>query len=101
MMTRLIFFGALILTLTACQNGVPNLGPNVEERTAGQVASCRYIGDVRAIPKVFGPLKSVAQEDAERVAKRQVQQAGGNVVVFDPIDEAAEVFQVTGRAYTC
>lgn len=89
------------LALAACENGTPKIGPDVEERTVDQVSTCQYIGDVRAIPKVFGVLKSVAQEDAERVAKRQVQEAGGNVVVFVPIDDTAEVFQVSGRGYRC
>ena len=90
-----------LLALTACDTGVPKLGPDVAERSADQVMGCTYLGTVRAIPKVFGVLKSVAQEDAERVAKRQVQEAGGNTVVFDAIDADAEVFQVTGRAYRC
>lgn len=90
-----------LIVLAGCETNVPKIGPDVEERSPDQVASCTLIGDVRAIPKLFGVLKSVAQEDAERVAKRQVQEAGGNVVVFDPIDVDADVFQVTGRAYRC
>ncbi len=101
MRKRYIIIGVAFIVLAGCETGAPKLGPDVAERSANQVAGCQYLGDVTAIPKVFGVLKSVAQEDAERVAKRQVEQAGGNTVVFDPIDDAAEVFQVTGRAYSC
>ena len=101
MMNSRISLALVALVLAACQNGAPKIGPQVEERTADQVRACEFLGEVRAFPKIFGPLKSVAREDGERAAKKSAQDAGGNVVVFDPIAEDAEVFQVSGKAYRC
>ena len=92
---------ALILAvLAACTPKIYNTA-DVAERSAADVTACQFIGTVRGIPAVFGPLKDIGLKDARRAAKVKAKEVGGNTVVFEPIPEGAEVYDVPAKVYAC
>lgn len=93
-------FIVVVATLAACSP--INYGvADVAERAAVGVVDCQYIGRVRGIPGVFGALKEIGLKDARRAAKEKAKEVGGNTVVFDPIPEGAEVYEVPAQVYNC
>lgn len=75
--------------------------PGIREAQESDVALCRLIGTVTGKPGVFGPLKEIGLRDARRAALERAAEQGGDTVVFDPISEGEEVFELTGRVYKC
>lgn len=90
-----------LISLAACETVREEIGANVIDSSAAEVAGCTNLGSVRAIPKIFGPLKRVGLEDGKRAARAEASKAGANRIVFDPISPDADVFVVTGTAYRC
>jgi len=86
--------------LAACAPAIYEV-PGIAERSASEVAGCRDLGTVRGIPGVFGPLKEIGLKDARRAAKEKARDVGGNTVVFDPIPEGEDVFELQAQVYSC
>lgn len=89
-----------IAVLAACTTSIYDV-PGITERTAAGVANCQFVGRVRGIPGVYGPLKDLGLKDARRAAKKKAEEVGGNTVVFDPIPEGEDVYEVRAQVYTC
>ncbi|RLJ41535.1 hypothetical protein BCF46_2494 [Litoreibacter meonggei] len=96
-MKRAVLFAAM---LAACTPTIYDVS-GVTESNAADVAGCRFIGNVRGIPAVFGPLKDIGLKDARRAAKVKAKEVGGNTVVFEAIPEVAEVYDVPAKVYSC
>jgi hypothetical protein len=73
----------------------------VRDATPADVVGCSELGRVKGVPKVFGPLAQVGLNDARNVAKRVALEQGATDVVFDPVPEGAQAFEVNGTAYRC
>ena len=89
-----------VAILAACTPAIYDVS-GIAERSVADVANCRFIGNVRGIPAVFGPLKDIGLKDARRAAKVKAKEVGGNTVVFEPIPEGAEVYDVPTKVYSC
>ncbi|GFE64017.1 hypothetical protein [Litoreibacter roseus] len=92
-------FGFL-LALAACSPVLYNV-PGVREAQASEVVNCRLVGTVVGKPGVFGPLKDIGLRDARRAALEAATNLGANTVVFDPIPEGQDVYELPGQAYVC
>lgn len=90
----------IIAALAACSPAVLEV-PSVTERTASQVADCQYIGRVRGIPGVYGVLKDIGLKDARRAAKEKAKEVGGDTIVFDPLPDGEQVYEVPAQVYNC
>ncbi len=90
----------LAAALAACTPSIYEV-PEVTERNASEVAGCEDLGRVRGIPGVFGALKDIGLKDARRAAKEKAKDVGGNTVVFDPIPEGEDVFELQAQVYSC
>jgi hypothetical protein len=95
-MKRAVLLAALLAACTPIYEV-----PEVAERNASDVAGCEDLGRVRGIPGVFGPLKDIGLKDARRAAKEKAKEVGGNTVVFDPIPEGEDVFELQAQVYAC
>ncbi|SFR47483.1 hypothetical protein [Litoreibacter janthinus] len=96
-MKKAVFAAA---ALAACTPAIYEV-PSITERSVAQVADCQFEGRVRGIPGVYGPLKELGLKDARRAAKEKAKEVGGNTVVFDPIPQGEDVFEVRAQVYSC
>jgi len=90
----------MVVCMAACTPAIYEV-PGVAELSAAEVAECRFVGKVRGIPGVFGPLKDIGLQDARRAAKEKAKEVGGDTVVFDPLPEGEEVFELPAQVYDC
>ncbi|MFY0691155.1 MAG: hypothetical protein JXR14_04440 [Paracoccaceae bacterium] len=88
------------LAITGCSPVYYNVA-GVREAQASEVTECRLVGRVSGIPGVFGPLKDIGLKDARRAAKEQAKAQGGNTIVFDPLPETGEVYELRAQVYSC
>lgn len=89
-----------VTALAACTPAIYEV-PGVAELSAAEVADCRYVGRVRGIPGVYGPLKDIGLKDARRAAKEKAKEVGGDSVVFDPLPEGEVVYELPAQVYDC
>ncbi|EPX79237.1 hypothetical protein [Litoreibacter arenae] len=90
----------IVAALAACTPAIYEV-PSVTERKAAEVANCELVGRVRGVPGVYGPLKELGLNDARRAAKEKASEVGGNTVVFDPVPEDEEVYELRAQVYNC
>lgn len=96
-MRAVIFLAA---GLAACTPAIYEV-PGMTESSAAQVADCTLVGRVRGVPGVYGPLKDIGLKDARRAAKKKALEVGGDTIVFDPLPEGEDVFELPAQVYTC
>ncbi|NNK77666.1 MAG: hypothetical protein HKP40_03040 [Litoreibacter sp.] len=99
-MRPVLSFLIATLAISACSPVYYNVA-GVREAQASEVTGCKLIGRVSGIPGVYGPLKDVGLKDARRAAMEQAKAQGGNTVVFDPLPEAGEVYELRAQVYSC
>ncbi len=92
---------ALLAALLAACTPVIYEVPGVREAQASEVGGCTLIGIVTGKPGVFGPLRDIGLRDARRAALERAKEQGGDTVVFDPLPEGEEVFDLPGKVYRC
>jgi len=86
--------------LAACSPAI-NSVPGVNIVNADDVFDCTLIGRVRTTPGVFGPLRDVGLQDAQKRALELAKGQGGNAIVFDALPVGQEVFELNGQVYKC
>lgn len=89
-----------LAAVAACTPAIYEV-PGMAELSAAEVADCNYVGKVRGIPGVYGPLKGIGLNDARRAAKEKALEVGGDSIVFDPLPEGEEVFELPAQVYDC
>jgi hypothetical protein len=102
---RNLFAAVAVLLLVGClSRGISPEGSAVRvTRSAAIVASCKALGEVKAVDHRAGGLfaQGVSKDNSTKTGQEQTAKLGGNVLLIDQQDSGMMGSTTYGTAYSC
>jgi hypothetical protein len=101
-MKHIIHFITASVLLGGCTSDPGFTGVSgIREVSASEVSQCTYLTDIRAKPGVYGILAEQGIKYSRNTILASARDAGGNTVVFDPVEPGAVIDELHAVAYRC